>query len=299
MINCTKYNYKLYNLSVLSDFPLPEGEVIEITDNIDVTIRLGEVPFYIKEEVSHGNKRGYSKDKIWMYIKNVAYYHITNGHTILVEPIEGITFERIRAFLLGFAFGMLFRQRNIVAIHGGSIVVNGKAVVLAGSSGAGKSTLTTAYRLKGNTFIGDEVAIIKEEDSLIKAIPTHPSQKLCKDTVEKLNYDLSDSSIDLEKRHSLKVLDNFLEEPIELGAFIELTIKESGDVTLEEIKGPEKIERFFSHTYMKAVAKNIGMDKEYFHQCIRILSKVPVYKLTRPFGEFTVERQMELINERL
>lgn len=33
-------------------------------------------------------------------------------------------------------------QRNIVAIHGGSVLIDDKAIICTGDTGAGKSTLT-------------------------------------------------------------------------------------------------------------------------------------------------------------
>ena len=45
----------------------------------------------------------------------------------------------------------------MVAIHGGVIEIDNKAVIFTGDRGAGKSTLTTALREKGYKFICDFV----------------------------------------------------------------------------------------------------------------------------------------------
>ena len=68
-------------------------------------------------------------------------------------------------------------QRDIVAIHGGTIVIDNKAIILTGNRGAGKSTLTTGLRLKGYPFISDDVAAIEIKDSIPMVKHGFPYQK--------------------------------------------------------------------------------------------------------------------------
>jgi hypothetical protein len=48
-------------------------------------------------------------------------------------------------------------------LHGGSVSIDGCAVVLVGHSGAGKSTLTAALARRGHAYLADEVVAIDEQ----------------------------------------------------------------------------------------------------------------------------------------
>jgi len=59
---------------------------------------------------------------------------------------------------MGSAMGALLHQRNILALHAGTIAVNGGSVIFCGPSGIGKSTLAAGFRRRGYPNVaGDDV----------------------------------------------------------------------------------------------------------------------------------------------
>jgi hypothetical protein len=159
-----KYLYTAYELNIQSEILLPE--LLTLTDKEypkpDITISYGRVPKNVKQAVEEGKTFNFEKNKMWFFIKEVAVFYIYNGDTIIVDICEGYNKDYLRLFLLGSAFGMLLIQRNNVAVHGSSLIIDGKSVIFTGLSGAGKSTLSVALRNKGYKFLTDDISAIGE-----------------------------------------------------------------------------------------------------------------------------------------
>ena len=62
-------------------------------------------------------------------------------------------------------------QRGVLGIHAAAVVVDGRAVVLAGRSGAGKSTLTLALLRAGAHLLTDELTLIDRDGSTVLPYP--------------------------------------------------------------------------------------------------------------------------------
>ena len=65
------------------------------------------------------------------------------------------------------------RRPELVVCHAGALVLDGKAVVIAGPSRAGKSTLTLSLMLavRGHRMLSDEFALININDGTVEAFP--------------------------------------------------------------------------------------------------------------------------------
>ena len=62
-------------------------------------------------------------------------------------------------------------DRGVLGIHAATVVVDGRAVVLAGRSGAGKSTLTLALLRAGAQLLTDELTLIDRDGSTVLPYP--------------------------------------------------------------------------------------------------------------------------------
>lgn len=302
--SCLKYIYKVYGLIIKSEIlikELPgicERKVIES----DVEITSGIVPKEIGEAMVNNEFYKLSKNEFYMYIKGVAHYYVAYGSRIIVEPEGESNIENIKLFLLGTCLGMLLMQRNTVAIHGGTVVVDGEGIIVTGHTGAGKSTLVSAFRKEGHAFLADDVSALGIDiDKNIIIHPTYPQQKLCKDAMDKLGYD-TDNFLQIDSyrnKYSIPLETNFVNFPVCLKAIYEVNIGQGDKIELEEILGLEKMWLILRNIYRIEVFNEMGLEAEYFKQCIEIAKNVPVYKIKRPKDRFTVKEQMNLIKESL
>lgn len=296
----TSYYYKVYGLIVESQVVLPELIVADYreTENIDVKVTYGTMPEAIRQYIDEGQTYGFEKADMWFSVGKVAHYHITKGDSIVVEPCENADKGQVKAFLLGTAFGLLLIQRDNLAIHGGTILINDKAVVFTGDTGAGKSTMTAAFREKGYGFLADDVSVVGQADGGINIIyPGYPQQKLCRDAVENMGLSPKDYVMidDDRDKYIIPARDSFIHMPIPIGAIVELSIGEGERLEISEVLGSEKIIILMKNIYRIEATRFAGLSKEYFSKCLGVVKNVPIYRIKRPKGRNTIQEQIMLV----
>lgn len=298
-----KYYYRVYGIEIESEIKIEE--FLEI-DELDfewerVEIRYGNIPKDIMNRLKAGQYSCENRNDIYLYIEGVATYYISNGNKVIIDIYKNADKKMVNIYLLGSVLGILMIQRRQVAIHGATISKNNKAFILTGDRGAGKSTLTTALGLKGYDFLSDDVAAVS---CISKPVISHgfPYQKLCEDAINKLDYDKSKcrSFIAEDKiKYLVPVKDKFIKSNVELNSIFEISISYNrDDVIIEEVIGHEKLEKILEHIYRKEYIKACGgMSKEYFKECVNIAKNIRFYKIIRPYGKFTLDDQIRLIEE--
>lgn len=294
------YFYKVYGLNIESEILVPELSELDKSErnNIDVSISYGEMPADIKELISLGRVANYQSQRMWFHIKDVASYCIENGSKITIELCEITDPQIVKVYILGSVLGMILLQRNIVAIHGGAIVIDGKGCIFTGDKGAGKSTLTTALRQKGYDFVSDDVGAIQTGDTNM----IHPGfgyQKLCEDAMVKLGYNPGDFvpfRSDMNMKYIVPALDSFVDREVPFEALFELEVGDVNEVEIVEVKGNEKLQKLMKNIFRVEIIPYMGgMSPVYLKKCIEIAKGIKCYKIVRPKDMFTVDEQIRLI----
>lgn len=219
-----------------------------------------------------------------------------------MEVCENANMQLMKIYIMCSCLGFIMLQRDMVAIHGGVIEMDNNAVIFTGDRGAGKSTLTTALREKGYKFISDDVAGIMF-DKVPYVMPGFPYQKLCESAMDKFGYDKEKNTSfmsDKEVKYIVPAKEEFIYEPRKLTTIIKLTVGDVEEVTIEELKGSEKINNIIQNIYRGEYIKYLGgMNSKYFKKCLDIAKNINFYVVTRPKDQFTVDKQIELIEDKI
>lgn len=296
-------NYYVYGLKIKSEIEIKEFVKLDyINDEDVVAISYGRMSDEIKEGIREGKSIGLSDNKIWFHINDIATYCVSNGNKVEVELCANADMKLMKIYVMCSCLGFIMLQKKMVAIHGGVIEIDNKAVIFTGDRGAGKSTLTTALREKGYKFISDDVAGIKI-DKVPYVMPGFPYQKLCESAMDKFGYDKEKNTSfmsDKEVKYVVPALDEFVYEGRELVSIVKLTVGDVEEVTIEELRGSEKLNNIIENIYRGEYIKHLGkMDPIYFKQCVDIAKNINFYVVTRPKDKFTVDKQIELIEDKL
>lgn len=296
-------NYEVYGLNIRSEIEIEEFEKLEHYFKEElITISYSVMDEEIKKSILEGKAIQLEQNRIWFHILNVATYCISNGNKIEVEVYENADMQLMKIYIMCSCLGFIMLQREMVAIHGGVIEMDNKAVIFTGDRGAGKSTLTTALREKGYKFISDDVAAIKFDD-VPYVMPGFPYQKLCKSAMDKFGYDkekYTSFSSDKEVKYIVPAKEEFIDEERELVAIVKLTVGDVEEVTIEEIRGSEKLNNIIENVYRGEYIKHLaGIKPKYFKKCLEIAKNIKFYVITRPKDKFTVDEQIELIEREL
>ncbi|XZH55262.1 hypothetical protein ACSW8N_02415 [Clostridium perfringens] len=297
-----KWFYKVYGLIVESDIEIPELLSIDNNENkIDIKIKKDIIPKDVIEKIPSYSWFKYDVNSMVFTVKNIGSFYIYDGKNIVVQPSENADNQGIKTFILGTSFGMILLQRNKVAIHGGAILIGENAIILTGQSGAGKSTLTNAFRQYKYPFMADDVcSTIKFQDEIFIE-PAYPQQKICRDAMEKMGYRIDDFKLIDEDREKyvIPTHESFVKEKRKLKAIFEIEPYDGEEVKIEEVSGGEKMKTILRNIYRIEIIVHHGIPPAYFKKVINIAKNTLVFRIKRPKNQFSVDRQIELIEREL
>ena len=235
---------------------------------------------------------------MWFNVENVAIYRVYDGDKIEVDVYEDADPYMVNIYILGTVLGLSLLQKNMVAIHGGAIVIKNKGCVFTGDKGAGKSTLTTALRKKGHGFIADDVASINL-DGDTSIYPGFAYQKLCEDAMEKLGYNKGEFipfNAGTHIKYIVPAHDKFVDSEVKFDTLFEISVGDVDKVQIEELSGSEKLQNIVSNIFnVSALHYSGGITPIIFKKCIDIGNSIKCFKIVRPKDKFTVEEQISLI----
>ncbi len=102
--------------------------------------------------------------------------HDDHGHLDILLNGAAITHATTEAELAplveGMVLGLAVRSRpDCLPVHGASVVLSERTVLIVGDKGSGKSTLSMELALGGARFLGDEIALLRFGDQRVEAFP--------------------------------------------------------------------------------------------------------------------------------
>ncbi len=100
---------------------------------------------------------------------------------------EPHTLEDVATYLLGPVMGFLLRLRGIISLHASAVVVDGRAVALAGPPGAGKSTTAAAFAHRRYPVLTDDITTLKPSGEDFFVQTDSPRLRLWPEAIELLS----------------------------------------------------------------------------------------------------------------
>lgn len=294
-----QHTYLAYGLVVLSDLRMPELAAADGAP--DVIVRLGTVPEDLRERAKREVCFQTSCQEFLFNVDGVALFYIARGNEVVIEPIGEPDEAAIRLFLLGSAFCALLQQRGYLVLHGASLEISGKGVLLTGPSGIGKSTLAAAFYDKGHRVLSDDVCVVKMENGRPpRIVPGFPSMKLWKDAAEWLGKDVSGLAPVRQnvEKYRIGAGRSFLGEEAQLHMIFELSADEGDDIRLHEVTGLKRLETIMGNTYRYHFVLKQGEAPLHFRQCASLAGATNLYRVVRPAGKYLLEELMSVVKEK-
>lgn len=299
------YRYFIYGLHVESEIEINEAMADSQNKVADVTVKIGSMPDEVREKMDKQNDSMIAlickRDGLCFRVPAVGDY-LVEEKCITIEPFIEPTSQPIKTFLLGSAFGYCMVLRKKVVMHGGAVEHNGKGIIVTGESGAGKSTVTNALRERGYLFIADDVCALAEDGEKMHISMAYPQQKLCRDAAMKMGYDLSELIYINEHRDkfAVRLKDGILPEGADFSLLFELRLSEDGKLSCQKVEGHEKLFTIIRNIYRGESAFDMwGMPPEYMKRCLKIVSTIEVYQISRPADINTLDEILQIIAEKI
>ena len=276
-MGCEMYQYKLYDMKVVSDLEFHQLVVCEDEKEPDIEIVSGMVPDDILD-CEAGKKYEFGDQRSWL--ANKTCYLVAEGGkklTYQMKPDGKVAY--LQSYLLGFGMSMLAMQRGILSIHCSAVADEKGALLIAGESGAGKSTLTAAFLEKGYRLMADDMAWVEiTEEQKVMARPAFPYQKLCEDVAISKGYDL-DKLIHIDEikgKYLVKYPGEFLTTPEKVLGVIYLCKSRDEQVGLN---------RFYvgiNNLFLRHLLQEHKFSPKIGNECLKMASAIPMIMIVRP-----------------
>lgn len=295
------YYYTMFYQNIACDFEIKEAISISKPEHIDIYVEEKEPPQEVFEQIEKGYFDGITKDKSWIYVKDLVIYYIENGNHILVHTLKSCHNEMTKVtFLTGLGMAMALTQKGYVPMHGGALCVNDGGYIVTGDSGSGKSSTMTQLRAKGGVFMADDLAVI--DCNSMDLLPGFPVQKLCGNMVDKLELDKSELIYIGEARDKYEQLlseDEYLYEKRPLKGIFQISKHDGDELKCYEVIGNEKLKIIANNIFCIFFVKNFPMDAESMMKYLRIAQEVKVYRIERPEGKDTLDSISEYCYQKM
>jgi hypothetical protein len=292
-VTTSLYYYRVFGLTVASEYELPELEKIAHSEQTDVRIVLGETPPELAGATLCRPHLQIAPQSLLLKVRVAGDFWVRDGQEIVVNPLPDVPAENVRLFLLGSAFGAILYQRGILPIHGSALVYGGQTLILTGVTGAGKSTLAAALVRKGCKLLTDDVAAVTFDSVGMPWVqPAYPQQKLWRDSaaaMELATGRLIRVMADMEK-YAVPASGSYQAAPAVLTAIFQL-IKPAGEepgiLGLEPVRGVDKLPLILHNVYRPRFVKGLGIQGEHLQRCFRLAEKVKTARVyrTRELGQ--------------
>lgn len=278
-----------FDFHVRSEIELPElGPALDGVDRPVVGIVRGPVPCSLG--IDDGDRPvflEYDGHRALLSVPEVARFLIDGTSTIVVDPVDGVSPNSVRLFLLGSAMGIVGHLRGLLLLHANAVVLKGRAFAFAGHSGAGKSTLAGQFARAGYAMLCDDVCAVRfADDGVPMAWPGVPRLKLWREAADALGHQVE------EFEQVGNGIDKFsvpLGRPASgacpLARIYELAHTEPGsEPSTERLQGGAAMALIMEHTYRPEYLPVLGLTAQNFALAARLARVCEVFRLQREWG---------------
>lgn len=302
------HRYRIYDLTLEAEFPLPELVADESgkAAPADISIRVGGQGS--RPDVDSQKAGATQAEGSWVawqkplsmltHFVEAGRYLVREGREVVVYPHADADPDRVRHMLLGPVLAQLLWQRGVFALHGCVLQIGEVRAAFLGVSGEGKSTLAMALLQAGHTLYCDDVAALDWSAQPVLVRPSFPRLRAYADTFAQLG--LSHAGLAQAHRELAKWLlpaQRFATTPKPLDR---IYILASGDALGAELLGRgQAMMEILRHTYYAEQFAGLYGVSRHMGQAGKLAEVIPTYRLVRPKQWSRVPELVRFVEEHL
>jgi len=267
-----KNTYLLGGISITTDISYPE--LIETQNPPEVELSYADIPEHLEDNTVDFPFIEANSKQFLIKIPRIGRYLVENGNRIYIKAEYGASNHDVEKQVLTSIFGAISSQRNLLCMHGGAFIANGKAILLTGQSGAGKSTMLAGLLKKGYKIASDDISNIRIVNGKAFLLPSFPCLLLWDDTLKALGFNQPAAKRlrgDMEK-YIFPLGSSFHTQPVELKKIY--VIAEHNSQELLEIKGLKKVETLMANTFKPWMINTFQKQQFYFSQFMSVCNNI-------------------------
>jgi hypothetical protein len=292
-------HYRVFGLTVKSPVALT-AETVD-GEGADVVIKYGSVADPSMGEPDGGVLYRSVGSDFLFGLEDRLRFSVRNGREICIQCEDDENPEFVRLMLQGSPFGALLHQRGLLALHGCTVLANGRAYAIVGRSGVGKSTLAAGLAARGHSVYADDITALSIGQGSAEAFQGFCQIKLYGDSVRRLGRDpgalrpLRPGVIKLGMVIP-PVADG---GPVPLQGIFVLDISSGAQIEMTALAGATRLTTLLINTYRSRFLKSLGLMRENYEQCAAVAQGVPIWQILRPRTPFLLDELLDAIDSRL
>lgn len=312
--------YRIFNISLDSDIPLPELPKTSQADKI-LTIRSGTQeardnihPQWFHNWLDANDKIciscGRVNDDYFLRFPELAEFLITlsdNSIAYFSEP--NIPDKTIRHLLLDQVVPRVLGHQGKLILHASAVKLSdGRSIAFLGNSGWGKSTIASSYHNAGAELITDDCLLIDTRKGVIQGIPNYYGLRLFEDSEKAIFSKKPESSLVAHYSDKKRlVLHN--QDPsvpysgVQLNAIFLLSDPElqsqSSEIIVEPVKGTRELMALIEQMFILDVSDKQLIAEQFKNIGNIVSTNLPIYRLQYPHDHMQLAAVRKAISDRL
>jgi hypothetical protein len=299
--------YSLYGLKLASDFPFA-NRLAETTGAPDLTFRLvdappvagweADTPAYASSPELDGADESllcvYRRDDFHILrITGVVDYYIT-PESITCHLLDSAYEYLAEIHFLGIAFSLWLELRGIPALHASSVVVEGSAVAFLATNKGGKSSLAASLMQTGCPLLTDDILPLEQRGETFLVRPGYPQMRMWPDQASHFLGRYEDLGVVHPAYSKRRVpvggdgFGTFYSDPVPLTCFYLPERRDPAewgtDIEISFLSRMEALMSLVGQSFVPHTVEALGLQSRRLSFFTRLLSQVPVRRITYPEG---------------
>lgn len=288
------YTYTVYHLTFQTPFPCPVLPAAPPAAPPDVVVQDGIVPPQLAAPAMAGaNWQAEPGRFLWRGGPRAGRFLVEAGDRVIVQRGPRAEEELLAFHFLDSVLAAVLRQRGLLVLHANAAVTPaGPALAVSGDSGAGKSTTLAALLARGGAMLADDLTALRlGATGVVEVLPGVPQLHLCADAAEGLGQDIS-ALPRYQWRRMKAAVPAAVSAAAPLRALYLLRIGAGAEVRLNPLRGAAKFAAVQECVYGPLLPQE---HPDLFRLFAALTDQVPVYRLERPAGLWTVDTLVEMM----
>ena len=220
----------------------------------------------------------------------------TDGESVVAHPCPDTDETTVEHLYINQLVPLALSRQGRPAFHASVVTVPGGCVAFLGKTSMGKSTLAASFALKDAAFLTDDALLIDETDG-IRAMPSHASVRLWKDSLEALvgeGREQARSYVSYSGKARILAGDalRYADEATPLLAAFVLDRNDVADVVIEPLEGSARQMAWIENSFLLDI-EDRELLAQHFDWTHRIAGQVPTFSLDYPrdYGMLGIVRE--------
>lgn len=269
--------------------------IARVPSHIGLRVRLGPVPEVLPDSDQPVGWLSTTRRATTVRFEPDKALMVEDGTLVTIEwPPDT---DDLSWLVQGWSISLATLQRNEFSLHASTVGVHGAVIALAGRSGAGKSTTCMALRQRGHQLLVDDTTLLGFRDGQVFTTPYSRNVHLLPDAAAALGIDFDELPLLAGGREKASFTPEAPPtDPRLINRIIVLNPQDDAtEVSLIEVHGLERLSVLREHVARSGIGPLVLGQQRFFQLITDLANAVPVFLLTRPRNEWSLETVLDLI----